>query len=114
MIRTVRPRRRREAAGDFGDGLFAAVVHGLLDGAREALGGRVRRAVRRGSSRAVFVALAAVTWAAALVLIFGAAVEGLKELSLPASLAGLSVAVVAGLAGWALWATAFRRPPEPD
>ena len=111
MMRTARPRRRREAAED---GLFVAVVRGVLDGFRETLGVGVRRAVKRGTGRALFVALAAVTWAAALVLLLSAAVEALKELSLPASLAALSVAAAAGLAGWALWHAGFRRRPEAD
>lgn len=111
MIRTSRSRRRRD---DADDGLFVAVVQGVLDGARETLGLGLRRALRRGAGRAVLAALAAVTWAAALVLLLGAAVDALEEIPLPASLAGLSVALLAGLAGWALWRAAFRRRPEPE
>ncbi len=97
MIKVEEKRRRIEAS--FLDGLLRDLSRSLLDGFVDRIEGTARDIVGWSLKKLLFSAIAVGLLVTAVVFLLIAGVEGLREASLPPSLAHLCVGTVGLLAG---------------
>jgi hypothetical protein len=100
--------RRRAEREDDVDGFVGAAARSLLGGVRDLVEDGAQRAVRWTAGRLLLCALAMIVWAAAVVLVVIAGVEGMKALQVPTPVSCGLFGIVAALGGWACWSAAVR------